>query len=68
MVRQGAAEAFWTRSGHVVVQPLIDGRAIGYMILDTGGVPLAVLPLCMAQTSRSCMCKLAHIYYAEQPR
>ncbi len=33
---QGGAAAWWTRSGHVVVQPLINGRAVGYMILDTG--------------------------------
>ncbi len=55
-VRQGEAEAFWTRSGHVIVQPLIDGRAIGYMILDTGAVPITyhavLLPCLTAQVSR----------------
>ena len=28
--------AWWTSSGHLVVEPLIDGKKMGNMILDTG--------------------------------
>jgi len=45
IVLQGGAAAWWTRSGHVVVQPLINGRAVGYMILDTGTPPPFPPPL-----------------------
>jgi hypothetical protein len=31
-----AAQAWHTRSGHVLVQPRINGAEAGYMILDTG--------------------------------
>ncbi|KAK9832838.1 hypothetical protein WJX81_005582 [Elliptochloris bilobata] len=41
---KGLVDAHWTRSGHVVVQPLIDGRAIGYMIMDTGASGLVIEP------------------------
>lgn len=30
------AQAWYTRSGHVLVQPRINGIEAGYMILDTG--------------------------------
>ena len=29
-------QAWHTRSGHVLVLPKIDGKEIGYMMLDTG--------------------------------
>ena len=32
----GNMSAWWTRSGHIVVEPEIDGQKVGYMILDTG--------------------------------
>lgn len=31
-----AVQAWHTRSGHVLVLPRIDGKEIGYMMLDTG--------------------------------
>ncbi|KAK9820058.1 hypothetical protein WJX72_005597 [[Myrmecia] bisecta] len=31
-----AVPAWWTVSGHVVVEPVINGRTVGFMILDTG--------------------------------
>lgn len=31
-------QAWHTRSGHVLVQPKINGQGIGYMMLDTGGL------------------------------
>lgn len=30
------APAWWTSSGHLMVEPLINGQKLGYMILDTG--------------------------------
>lgn len=36
----GHMAAWWTRSGHIVVEPEIDGQRVGYMILDTGKSPL----------------------------
>ena len=32
----GSIPAWWTSSGHLVVEPCIDGRKLGFMILDTG--------------------------------
>ena len=64
-------EAFWTRSGHVIVQPLIDGRAIGYMILDTGAMPVAfhtlLLPCQDAPVQPPCMPCAGRAGEAKQP-
>ena len=35
----GIVDAWWTPSGHLVVNPIINGSSSGYMILDTGGAP-----------------------------
>ena len=32
----GPLKAWWTGSGHILVAPRLDGREVGYMILDTG--------------------------------
>lgn len=39
-----AVQAWHTRSGHVLVLPKIDGKEIGYMMLDTGSHTSCLLP------------------------
>lgn len=34
----GPLRGWWTTSGHIVVEPRIDGQSVGYMILDTGAL------------------------------
>ena len=34
------ARCWWTSSGHLLLQPTIDGQQLGWMLLDTGEPPL----------------------------
>ena len=40
----GSIPAWWTSSGHLVVEPSIDGQKLGFMILDTGQQAQPSLP------------------------
>lgn len=41
---QPQAQCWWTSSGHLLLQPTIDGQQLGWMLLDTGWPPLSPPP------------------------
>ena len=46
--------AWWTDSGHIVVQPRINGQEVGYMILDTGMDHPPLVPCIHALNTEHC--------------
>ncbi|XP_057816370.1 uncharacterized protein LOC131029744 isoform X2 [Cryptomeria japonica] len=47
------------RSGHLLVRPLIDGKDIGYFLLDTGASGLGI---CQKQAEQLCMESFGELY------
>ncbi|KAH9308681.1 hypothetical protein KI387_036592, partial [Taxus chinensis] len=49
--RPAAVKMIHARSGHLLVRPLIDGKDIGYFLLDTGASGLGICPKQVASNS-----------------